>query len=57
MLAIKRSAGVAPEVNLMELLHPGEEAGKQGTHHGFETWGQMLPRSPEQVYQWSHKKD
>ena len=30
MLAAKRSAGVAAEVNLRNLLHAGDEAHKQG---------------------------
>ena len=30
MLVAKRSAGVAPKVNLRILLHASEEAGKQG---------------------------
>ena len=30
MLAIKWSAGVAPEVNLKNLLHVGDEADKRG---------------------------
>ena len=30
ILTIKRSAGVAPEVNLRILLHTGNEAGKGG---------------------------
>ena len=37
MLAAKRSAGVAPEVNLRHRLWAGEEAGKQEIHPGFET--------------------
>ena len=37
MLAIKRSAGVAPEVNLRNLLRTGEEACKRGIHYDFET--------------------
>ena len=37
MLAAKRSAGVAPEVNLRNLLCAGEEARKRGIHPGFET--------------------
>ena len=30
MLAVKRSAGVTPEVNLRDLLHAGQEVSKQG---------------------------
>ena len=36
MLVAKRSAGVAPEVNLRIPLHAGDEAYKQGIHSGFE---------------------
>ena len=39
MLAIRRSAGVAPEVNLRNPLQSGEETHKQGIHPGFETHG------------------
>ena len=35
--ATKRLAGVAPEVNLMILLHADDEACKQEIHPGFET--------------------
>ena len=37
MPATKRLAGVAPEVNLMILLHADDEACKQEIHPGFET--------------------
>ena len=33
----KESAGVAPEMNLMNPLPAGNEAHKQGIHSGFET--------------------
>ena len=36
MLATKRSAGVAPDVNLTILLHTGKEAHNEGIHSGFE---------------------
>ena len=39
MHVIKRSAGVAPEVNLRNLLHTGEEALKQRISLGFEIQG------------------
>ena len=39
MLAAKRSAGVAPNVNLKNILHPTKEARKQGIHSSFETQG------------------
>ena len=32
MLAVKRSAGVAPEVNLGDPLHAGNKAHKRGIH-------------------------
>ena len=35
----KRSAGVAPEVNLRNPLHTGEEAHNRWVHPGFETQG------------------
>ena len=37
MLAIKRSAGGTPKVNLRNRLHAGEEAHKQGIGPDFET--------------------
>ena len=37
MLAIKRSTGVAPEVNLRNQLHAGDNTRYQGLHPGFET--------------------
>ena len=45
MLAIKRLAGVAPEVNLKNPLHTGKEARKQGIHPGFETQGRCHQKS------------
>ena len=39
MLAIKRSEGDTPEVNLRNPLYTGEEACKWETHPGFETQG------------------
>ena len=45
MLAAKRSAGVAPEVNLMNQLHAGNEAYKQGIQPGFETQGRHHEKS------------
>ena len=32
VLAVKRSAGIAPEVNLRNLLHPGDTGHKRGIH-------------------------
>ena len=46
MLATKRSAGVAPEVNLRNPLHADDEARKRRIHPGFETQGNV-PRSPK----------
>ena len=37
MLAIKWSAGGAPEVNLRNLLHVGDEADKRGIPASFKT--------------------
>ena len=45
MLAAKMSAGVAPEVNLMNQLHAGNEAYKQGIQPGFETQGRYHEKS------------
>ena len=49
MLATKRSAGVAPEVNL----------GKHVTCMPLPTWKPRadITRSTKQGYQWHHKKD
>ena len=53
MLATKRSAGVAPEVNLGNPLHAGDETCK---HPVFEPMANAT-RSPKEGYQWYHKKD
>ena len=45
MLAIKRSAGVTPGVNLRHPLCTGEEASKWGIHTGFETQGRRHQKS------------
>ena len=45
MLAAKKSAGVAPEVNLRNPLHAGDKACKWGFHSGFETWGELHQKS------------
>ena len=47
--AIKRSAGVVPEVNLRHLLCAGEEAHMQGIHPGFETQGRHHQKSITRV--------
>ena len=43
MLSVQRSAGVAPEVNLRNLLCTGEKACKQGICPGIWTPGQTSP--------------
>ena len=45
MLATKRSAGVAPEVNLRNSLHTGDKARKRGIHCGFETQERRYQKS------------
>ena len=45
MLGAKRSAGVAPEVNLRNPLHRGNEAHKRGNHPRFETQGRYHQQS------------
>ena len=49
MLAIRRSAGVASEVNLRNLLHAGKKACRQGIHPGFETQGRYHQKSKTEV--------
>ena len=41
----KRSAGVAPDLNLRHPLCAGKEAHKQGIHPGFETQGRCHQKS------------
>ena len=45
MLATKRLAGVAPEVNLRNPLHGGNKACKHGIHPGFQTQGKCHQKS------------
>ena len=45
MLNSIQSAGVAPEVNLSNLLHAGDKARKGGIHPGFETQGRHHQKS------------
>ena len=45
VLFAKRSAGVTPEVNLKNPLHPGKEACEQGIYPGFETQGTWHQKS------------
>ena len=47
MLAVKRSAGVAPEVNLRNPLHAGEETCTLALIPGAD-----ITRSPKQGCQW-----
>ena len=54
MLAIKRSASVAPEVNLRNPLHADEDARNQGIHPGFETQSRRHQNSKKR-YQWPQK--
>ena len=45
MVAIKRSAGVAPEMNLRNLLHQVRKHTSEGIHPGFETQGRHHQKS------------
>ena len=56
MLTSIQSAGVAPEVNLRNSLHTGDDARKQGIHPDFETQGRHRQKS-KTGYQWPHEKD
>ena len=57
MLVTKRSAGVAPKMNLRIPLHAGNKAKKpRGSTLGLKP-GADATRSPKQKYQQSHKKD
>ena len=58
MLAIKRLAGVAPEVDLKEhATHtPLPSANKAEPTPALKPRGDIT-RSPKQMYQWPHKKD
>ena len=49
MPAVKRSAGVAPEVNLRNPLHAGDEACKEEMYPGFETQDRLHRRSKSGV--------
>ena len=49
MLALKRSAGAAPEVNLMNWLHASDKAHNLEIHHGFETHGRHQEESKTRV--------
>ena len=53
----KRSAGVAPEVNLREhVTHTPLPSVNKVAHSGFNPRGDIT-RSPKQGYQWLHKND
>ena len=58
MQAAKRSAGVAPEVNLRERVTctPLPNANKTEPTLALKPKGDVT-RSPKQGYQWPHKKD
>ena len=45
MLATKRLAGDAPEVNLKNALHTGDKSAREGIHSGFETHGRHRQKS------------
>ena len=45
MLATKKLAGGAPEINVRNPLHAGVEAYKWGIHPGFETTGRLHQKS------------
>ena len=53
LLAIRSSAGVAPEGNLRNPLHTGDEAHKQGIHPGFETQGRCHQKTETRGHQWA----
>ena len=56
ILATKRSAGVTQEVNLRKCVtHMPPISVNKSDQSGFEPRGDVI-RSPEQGYQWSHKK-
>ena len=53
---MKRSAGVAPEVNLSNHLRKGDEAYKQDIYLGFETQGRCHQKFKMAV-SLAHKKE
>ena len=53
MLAVKRSAGVAPKMNVRTSVHTDEKACKQGDTLAL-TPGADVTKSPNQ---WPHEKD
>ena len=56
MLAVKRSAGVTPEVNLNNPLQAGEKALNQRIPPALKPRADVT-RSLKQGYQWPHKKE
>ena len=57
MLAVKRSAGVAPEMNLKERTpHTPPPSSNKAVNSDFESHLDVT-RSPKQGYQWPIKKD
>ena len=56
MLAAKRSAGVAPDMNLMILLHVGDKPQARGSTLALKPRIDVT-RSPKQGYQWPQEKD
>ena len=55
MLAIKRMAGVTPEVNLRNPLHTGTKHARKESTVALKP-STDITRCPEQGYQWPHKK-
>ena len=57
MLAAKRLAGVAPEVNLgKHVTRMPLSSANKAVHPGLKPRGDTA-RSPKQGFQWPHKKD
>ena len=54
MLAVKRSAGVTPEVNMRNPLHVGDEVLKQRIYPKARI---DVTRGPKQGYQWPYRQD
>ena len=60
MLADKRLAGGAPEVNLRNPLHAGDHAGDEACNGGIHQALKPsidVTQSAKQRYQWPHKKN
>ena len=56
MLVVKRSAGVAQDVNQRNQLQAGNKAHKEGDPPGFKIQGRHHQKF-KKGYQWPHKKD